>query len=240
MLCPNAGDVNANGSVPCHSLESILIMQLEKTIRVVLADDHPMTMAGFAMTLPRYGIEVIGSARTPAEAEEMYVAMNPDVLVLDVRFGEKLTGMDVAQSVLKRNPKAAIVFLSQFDQDNLIKDAYRVGGRAFVTKDREPSDVADAIRHAEKGELFILPHIADRLAKMAVRGDTSPRAVLDDQELACFVALAKGLTIAEMAEELNVSPRTVSNVSHSVKVKLGLTRPADITRLAVKHGFIDT
>ncbi len=217
-----------------------MTLQPEKKIRVVLADDHPMTMAGFAMTLSKFGIEVVGSARTPAEAEEMYADKLPDVLVLDVRFGEKETGMDVAQNVLKRDPKAAIVFLSQFDQDSLIKDAYRIGGRAFITKDREPIEVAQAIQYAERGDLFILPHIADRLAKLSVRGDNSPRTVLNDQEIAVFVSLARGLTITEMADELAVSPRTISNLSHSVKVKLGLTRPADITRLAVKHGFIDT
>jgi two-component system invasion response regulator UvrY len=223
--------------IPVPEIE--VTLQPTKKIKVVLADDHPMTMAGFSSTLLKYGIEVIGTARTPAEAEEMYAAMSPDVLVLDVRFGEKLTGMDVAKRVLGRYPNAAIVFLSQFDQDSLIKDAYRVGGRAFVTKDREPADVAQAIQHADRGELFILPHIADRLAKLSVRGDNSPRSVLNESEIELFVLLARGLTIPEMADELKVSGRTISNLSHSVKVKLGLTRSADITRLAVKHGFIE-
>lgn len=216
-----------------------MTLQPTEKIEVVLADDHPMTMAGFAMTLSKYGIEVVGSARTPGEAEEMYAEKSPDVLVLDVRFGEELTGMDVAKRVLSRYPGAAIVFLSQFDQDSLIKDAYRVGGRAFVTKDREPADVAHAIQHASRGELFILPHIADRLARLSVRGDNSPRSVLNKPELELFVLLARGLTIPEMAEELKVSSRTISNLSHAVKVKLGITRSADITRLAVKHGFIE-
>lgn len=216
-----------------------MTLDLKKTIEVVLADDHPMTMAGFSMTLSKYGISVIGSARTPGEAEAMYAEKSPDVLVLDVRFGEKLTGMDVAKRILSRQPSAAIVFLSQFDQDSLIKDAYRVGGRAFVTKDREPVDVAQAIEHASRGELFLLPHIADRLARLSVRGDNSPRSVLNESEIELFVLLARGLTIPEIAEVLKVSSRTVSNISHSVKVKLGMTRSADITRLAVKHGFIE-
>lgn len=211
----------------------------EKTIRVVLADDHPMTTAGFTMTLAKYGVEVIGTARTPSEAEEAFNKLAPDVLVLDLRYGDGLTGLDVAKRVLARHPNAAIVFLSQFDQDSLIRDAYKIGGRAFVTKDREPVEVAQAIWQADRGELFILPHIADRLARLSVRGDNSPQSVLNEQELEVFIRLAKGLTISEMSEQLNVSQRTISNLNHAVKVKLALTRAADITRLAVKHGFIE-
>jgi DNA-binding NarL/FixJ family response regulator len=216
-------------------------MKAEKKnpIRVVLADDHPIPMAGFSMTLVRYGVEVIGEAKTPEEAEKMYSSLSPDVLVMDIRFGEKMTGLDAAKHILQKYPDAKIVFLSQFDQDSLIKETYKIGGRAFVTKDCEPVDLATAVTRAYEGELFFLPHIAERLANMAVRGDDSPRSLLDERELKLFVLIARGSTISEMANALAVSPKTVSNLIHAVKVKLGLTRSADITRLAVKHGFIE-
>lgn len=216
-------------------------MEHQKSIRVVLADDHPMTTAGFALTLGRYGIEVVGEARTPEEAETKYVELSPDVLVLDVRFGDKMTGLDVARSVLEKHPKAAIVFLSQFDQDSLIADAYRLGAFAFITKDREPADVAMAIERAMEGKLFFLPQIAERLARLSVRKDTaSLMASLDKNETNLFVMLARGFTIAETADAMGVSQKTISNHSHALKVKLGVSRTADLTRLAVKHGYIDS
>lgn len=196
-------------------------------------------MAGFSMALAQYGIEVIGEARTPDEAERMYATLSPDVLVMDMRFGEKMTGLDAAKQVLQKYPNAAIVFLSQFDQDCLIKEAYKIGGRAFITKDCEPGDLARAVTDAHKGELFFLPQIAERLANLSVRGDNSPQSLLDKRELELFVLMARGLTIAEMADALVVSQKTISNLTHAIKVKLGLTRSADITRLAVKHGFIE-
>ncbi|MYN18477.1 response regulator [Rugamonas sp. FT107W] len=210
-----------------------------KKIRVMLADDHPIVMTGFAMSLEGQGLHVVAQARTPEEALEQYQRHKPDVAVLDIRFGEHLTGLDVAKQILAQAPDAAIVFLSQFDQDSLIKETYRLGGRAFMTKDCDPADLAAAVRRAHDGELYFLPHIAERLANLSVRGDASPQSQLDERALEIFTLMAEGLTNAEIAEKLDVSTKTISNISQAVKEKLGVHRPAYITRLAVKHGLIE-
>jgi DNA-binding NarL/FixJ family response regulator len=210
-----------------------------KKIRVLLADDHPIVMTGFAMSLEGQGLEVVAQARTPAEALAQFQQLKPDVAVLDIRFGEQLTGLDVARQILAHTSSAAIVFLSQFDQDSLIKETYRLGGRAFMTKDCDPADLAAAVRRAHEGELYFLPHIAERLANLSVRGDASPQSQLDERALEIFTLMAEGLTNAEIAEKLDVSTKTISNISQAVKEKLGVHRPAYITRLAVKHGLIE-
>ncbi|ELX09980.1 two-component response regulator [Janthinobacterium sp. HH01] len=210
-----------------------------KKIRVMLADDHPIVMTGFAMSLEGQGLHVVAQARTPEEAVAQYREHKPDVAVLDLRFGEQLTGLDAAKQILAQSPDAAIVFLSQFDQDSLIKETYRLGGRAFMTKDCDPADLAAAVRRAHDGELYFLPHIAERLANLSVRGDASPQSQLDERALEIFTLMAEGLTNAEIAEKLDVSTKTISNISQAVKEKLGVHRPAYITRLAVKHGLIE-
>jgi DNA-binding NarL/FixJ family response regulator len=210
-----------------------------KKIRVMLADDHPIVMTGFAMSLEGQGLEVVAQARTPDEALAQYRQLQPDVIVLDIRFGEQMTGLDVAKQILADTPSAAIVFLSQFDQDSLIKETYRLGGRAFMTKDCDPVDLAAAVRRAHGGELYFLPHIAERLANLSVRGDVSPQSQLDERALEIFTLMAEGLTNAEIAEKLDVSTKTISNISQAVKEKLGVHRPAYITKLAVKHGLIE-
>ncbi len=210
-----------------------------KKIRVMLADDHPIVMTGFAMSLQGQGLDVVAQARTPEEALVQYQQLQPDVIVLDIRFGEQMTGLDVAKQILAQTPSAAIIFLSQFDQDSLIKETYRLGGRAFMTKDCDPADLAAAVRRAHDGELYFLPHIAERLANLSVRGDASPQSQLDERALEIFTLMAEGLTNAEIAEKLDVSTKTISNISQAVKEKLGVHRPAYITRLAVKHGLIE-
>ena len=216
-------------------------MDLEQKmpVKVLLADDHPIVMTGFNMSLASHGIDVIGQAKTPDEVVKMYSDLLPDVLVLDIRFGEKMTGLDAAKEILKKHPNAKIVFLSQFEQDNLIKETYKIGGRAFVTKDCDPPDLAMAVTRAHEGELYFMPHIAERLANLSVRGDQSPQSLLDEREIQIFKLMAQGLTNIEIAEQLNLSAKTISNTSQGIKEKLGMHRPAEITRLAVRHGLIE-
>ena len=211
----------------------------DKTIRVLLADDHPIVMTGFAMSLAAEGMDVVGQAKTPQEAVEQYVAMQPDVVVLDIRFGAEMTGLDAARHILEKQPEAQIVFLSQFDQDALIKETYRLGAKAFVTKDCDPADLAVAVQRASQGELYFMPQIAERLANLSVRGDASPQTLLDERSLEIFKLMAEGLTNVEIAEKLDLSQKTISNISQAVKEKLGIHRPALITKLAMKHGLIE-
>ncbi len=211
----------------------------QSPVRVMLADDHPIVMTGFAMSLAGVGMDVVGQAKTPDEATSMYAELKPDVLVMDIRFGTELTGLDAAREILEKDPSANIVFLSQFDQDSLIKETYRIGAHAFVTKDCDPADLANAVRQAHEGKLYFLPHIAERLANLSVRGDASPQSQLDERGLEIFKLMAEGLTNAEIAEKLDLSTKTISNISQSIKEKLGVHRQANITLLAVKHGLIE-
>jgi two-component system, NarL family, invasion response regulator UvrY len=208
-------------------------------LRVCLADDHPLLMTGFAMALADHDVEVIGQSKTPEDAVAQYRKLGPDVLVLDIRFGTRKSGLDAAREILADDPLAKIVFLTQFDSDSLITEAYKLGGCAFITKDCEPSELAGAIRKAKHGETYFPPVIAQRLAAISVRSHTSPLARLEARELDVFKAMARGLTNAEIAEQMDLSVKTISNTSQSVKEKLGMERVADLTLLAVKHGLIE-
>ncbi|MBR7801369.1 response regulator transcription factor [Undibacterium fentianense] len=212
---------------------------MSQMIRVLLADDHPIVMTGFAMSLSAEGVNVVGQAKTPQEAVQQFEALRPDVVVLDIRFGAEMTGLDAARQIMEKHREAQIVFLSQFDQDALIKETYRLGAKAFVTKDCDPAELAVAVHRASQGELYFMPHIAERLANLSVRGDASPQTLLDERSLAIFKLMAEGLTNVEIAEKLDLSQKTISNISQAVKEKLGIHRPALITKLAVKHGLIE-
>jgi DNA-binding NarL/FixJ family response regulator len=210
-----------------------------KPTTVLLADDHQIVRTGIATALTKCGIDVVGQAKAAEEVVTMYLELKPDVVLLDMRFGDRMTGFDVAAALLKADPKARIVFCSQFDQHTLIKRSYDIGALAFVNKDCEERELADAVRHARDGKLYFQPLIADRMAKLQVRGEETPFAVLSERELEIAKLMAKGMTLAEIAENQKVSMKTAANASMAIKEKLGITRPAELTMLAAKHLLID-
>lgn len=208
-------------------------------LRVLIADDHPLIIEGLVAALKRLGLRVAGHVQAATEVIAKYMQVQPDVLVLDVRFGPGPTGLDVARELIARDPNARIVFYSQFDQNEVIREAYRLGGAAFITKNTPPEVLARAIGEAHAGRTYFLPEIAERLALLGVRGDQSPRAMLDEREVEVFMLMAGGLTNNEIAERMNLSAKTIGNIGQAVKEKLGVQRATDMTRLAVRHGMLD-
>lgn len=206
---------------------------------VLLADDHQIVRTGIATALTKSGICVVGQAKTAEEVLPLYLDLRPDVVLLDMRFGDKMTGFDVAASLLKTDRNARIVFCSQFDQHTLIKRIYDAGALAFVNKDCDETELADAVRHAHEGKLYFQPRIADRMAKLQVRGEQTPFSSLTEREVEIAKLMAKGMTIAEIAEDLKLSSKTVANASMSIKEKLRVSRPAELTMLAAKYHLID-
>jgi DNA-binding NarL/FixJ family response regulator len=209
-----------------------------KSIGVLIADDHPMIIQGLISALKREGVQRVADASSADDVIKQFEGTHPDVVVLDIRFGGHTTGLHVARELLARHPQARIVFYSQFDQDEIVKEAYRLGGMAFVTKSGPPDELTAAIRQAHAGKLYFPAAIANRLALLGVRGDESPQSTLAPRELEVFTLMAQGLTNAEIAERMNLSVKTISNVSQAIKEQLGVHRPADITLLAVKHGLV--
>lgn len=215
-------------------------MQAGRPIRILIADDHPLIIEGLALSLSKRGIELAGHAAATADVIDRFRQCRPDVVVMDVGFGSGPTGLDAAREVIALDPEARIVFYTQYDQDEIVREAYRLGGRGLVPK-VQPADVlADVIEQVQLGKIHFLPDIAERLALMGVRGDDSPRAKLDSRELDVFTRLARGQTTEEIACALSLSRKTISLVVQAVKDKLGVQRSAEITRLAIRHHLIET
>lgn len=210
-----------------------------KVINVMIADDHPLIVEGLATALHGFGLRVIARASEGRAVADIFRAAAPDVLVLDLRFADGATGLDAARDLLEKMPAARIVIYSQFDQDAVLREAYELGAMAFVTKDANPQLLVDAIHSAHDGKPYFMPHIAERLALLSVRGGDSPVGKLAPRELEVFKLMAEGRTNVEIAELMGLSPKTISTTSQGIKEHLGVHRAADITLLAVRHGLID-
>jgi two-component system, NarL family, invasion response regulator UvrY len=225
-----------------NHLKNSISPPTDAVIRVLIADDHPLIAQGLTQALTHHGqgrLHVVGQVLQATHVVEQYQKNHASVVVLDVRFAEGATGLNVARQLLIAQPKARIVFFSQFDQDALIYEAYRLGGAAFITKDCDAQYIAQAIEQVVLGEPYFLPHIAERLALLSVQGDGSPQSKLNSRELEVFRLMALGLTNVEIAKHLELSLKTISTESQRIKDQLGITRPAEITRLAMKYLLIE-
>lgn len=212
------------------------------SIRIFLADDHRLLVEGFRHALKENDIDVIEVAYSLDGLIPRYLEVQPDVLVIDVRFDKKSaseTGLDVCEALLRTHPDAKVVVFSQFDDQYIIEKAYKIGVLAFVLKD-ECTDILDqAIRSAADGQAFFSPQVAQRLARSSVK-DRNPGKLLDEKELRAFLLTADGSSLAQVAESMALSTKTVGNLLKSIKSKLDIEAPADFTKLAIRFGLTTT
>lgn len=232
------GRAAADKTTPTLEVSRCLKENLMKKIKVALADDHALLLEGMRSTLEQHGMTVVAETLEAAKVVDMARKSGADVLVLDIRFGGAETGLVIARDLLAVMPQARVVFYSQFDQIELIRSAYRVGGAGFVAKNAGASALIEAIKTAYEGKTYYTPDVAMKLADMAVHGDDSPATKLTARELQVFRLMANGSTNVEIAERLGLSPKTISNESQSIKDKLGIHRPVDIARTALKYNLI--
>jgi DNA-binding NarL/FixJ family response regulator len=197
------------------------------TVRVVIADDQHLVRAGLKMILDAQpDIEVIGEATNGVEAVALARELQPDVCLFDIRMPEmdgieatrQLAGPSVARPM-------AIVIITTFDLDEYVHGALKAGARGFLLKDAGPALLVQAIHAAANGDALIAPNVTVRLlATFAeTRRDTAPKQPIDpltDREEEVLLAVAKGLTNAEVASDLFISLSTVKTHIASLMTKL--------------------
>jgi DNA-binding NarL/FixJ family response regulator len=168
-----------------------------------------------------------------------YQSVKPEVMLIDADLGGRCGGLEEARRVLSAHRDAKIVILAQELQEAIYRETYRIGALAYLTKDREAEDLALAIARVRIGRLFFMPHIAEHLASMKVRGDNCPQDLLDGREFEVFRLIALGYTNQEIANELALSLKTISSYSMNIKQKLRTERIAELTRIAVRFRVIE-
>jgi two-component system, NarL family, invasion response regulator UvrY len=214
-------------------------MTATNNVRVLLGDDHPIVLKGYAAAIRGFGYEIVGMERTPTEVIRTYEATRPQLTILDIRFGGSHSGFEIAKRIFEIDPDARLAFLSQFDQDYLISEAYRLGAKTFITKDSDLDHIAVALESAANGETYLLPDIAQRIAKRSLVASKQSINSLSKREIDIIRLMSDGKTNAEIADALGLSLKTISNYSQGIKDALGIQRAAELTKLAIREGLID-
>ena len=211
------------------------------TIRVLVADDQAMVRAGFRLLLAgEPDIDVVAEARTGAEAVEKAARFDPAVVLMDIRMPE-LDGIAATRRILAADATARILILTTFDLDEYVYEALRAGASGFVLKDDPPEQLIDAIRTVAAGNALLSPSVTKRvIEQFARRPRPAPPEGLDEltaREQDVFRLLARGLSNAEIGQELFITDTTVKTHVTHVLQKLGLRDRVQAVVLAHKTGL---
>jgi DNA-binding NarL/FixJ family response regulator len=210
-------------------------------IRVLVADDQSMVRAGFRMLLAgEEDIEVVAEATNGLEAVDKAARLRPTVVLMDIRMPE-LDGLQATRRILASDNAARILILTTFDLDEYVFEALRAGASGFVLKDDSPEQLIAAIRTVADGAALLSPTITRRvIQKFARMSRPAPPKQLDelsDRERDVFRLMARGLSNAEIGNELYISETTVkTHVTHILQ-KLDLRDRVQAVVLAYQTGM---
>lgn len=207
-------------------------------IRVLLVDDHPVVRSGYLRLLEQArDIRVVAEAATGEAAYAAFVADPPDVLATDLSMPGG-GGLELIRRVLLRAPAARILVFSMYDSPLLVRRALEAGARGFLTKAAAPQGLVDAVRALHAGERYLGADLAPGLLQRDPAREAERLAELSLREFEIFRLLAQGHSLAECAQALKLSPKTVSNHQSVIKEKLGVTTSAALAHLAIHHRVI--
>ena len=217
--------------------------------RVVLAEDQPMVRAGFRALLDsRDDIEVVGEAATGAEALEQARALRPDVVVMDIRMPE-MDGLEATRRITgdRALSDTRVLVLTTFELDEYVFGALRAGASGFLLKGGEPADLVQAIRVVAGGESLLAPSVTRKLIETyvaqpqpAARIDPDGLEELTTREREVLELIATGLTNAEIAHALQLSPLTAKTHVSRILMKLGARDRVQLVVIAYQSGIVET
>lgn len=209
-------------------------------IRVVIVDDHAVVRRGLRQILAEAGdIEVAAEADGWPALSDLLRTTVPDVLLLDVSLPGR-SGIDILKGVKERHPKLAVLVLSMFPEDQYGMRALKAGASGYLNKDAAPEHLVLAVRTAAAGRKYVSPALGAILAERVNEpAEGAPHERLSDREFETLKLIAGGRKLAEIAELMHLSPKTVSVYRARLLEKMNLQTNAELTQYAMRHHLIE-
>jgi len=207
-------------------------------ISVLIADDHPFVRHGLRTYLETLDdLEVVGEASDGAEAVELAGQLLPEVVLMDLVMPE-LDGVQATRAIRAASPATKVIVLTSFDDDEKVFPAIKAGAAGYLLKDVHPTELAEAVRKASRGEALLAPSVAARLMQ-EVSGERPPAAGLTERELEVLRLIARGMSNKLIARELVVSEKTVKTHVSNILAKLHLADRTQAALYAVREGIAE-
>jgi two-component system invasion response regulator UvrY len=208
-------------------------------IRVILCDDHAMIRRGIRDTLSEaVDIQVTAEAGTYAEVREAIRSHPCDVLLLDINLPGR-GGLEVLSSLRETESPIKVLMVSMYPEDQYAIRCLKAGAQGYLNKAGDPSDLITAVRMVAQGRKYVTPNVAQMLVdNLSAPENTSLHASLSERELQTLLKIASGKRLSDIAEELMLSPKTVSVYRARVLEKLKLTNNSELTVYAIRNGLV--
>jgi two-component system, NarL family, invasion response regulator UvrY len=207
--------------------------------RVIICDDHALIRRGIRDTLSDApDIEVVAEAGDYGELRTLMRNHSCDVLVLDINMPGR-SGLDVLHVLKDEGSTIKVLVVSMYPEDQYAIRALRAGACGYVNKGGDPQVLVQAVRQVAQGRKYVTPEIAQMLVESLTTPEAAnPHEKLSDRELQTLVMIASGKRLADIAQELNLSPKTVSVYRARVLEKLSLANNSELTVYAIRNGLV--
>ena len=206
-------------------------------IRVMLVDDHALVRMGFRMLLDDAKVDVVAEAGSGEEACQAYPNVKPDVVVMDLSM-PGMGGLEAVRRLIAQDPKARVLALSAHEDTAHPRRVLRAGALGYLAKRSAPDALIAAVVAVASGQRYVDAQTAQALAMAQIDGLASPADMLSEREFSVFIQLARGMSVAQIADNLKVSPSTVGTHLYHVKQKLGASNQSELTLVALRWGLI--
>ncbi|HEV8702670.1 MAG TPA: response regulator transcription factor [Candidatus Polarisedimenticolia bacterium] len=209
----------------------------QMSIRVMVADDHPVVRQGLKFMLAREGFAVVAEAADGREALRQSEGTHPEVVVLDLAM-PGLNGIDTAREIMRISPGTKTIILTQHAEEPYILEALRAGVHGYVLKSQAVSDMIQAIRDVHRGRLYLSPAISNVVVGAYRERGELPRDPLTPREREVLQLIAEGKSTKQVAEVLGITVKTAESHRSRIMSKLEIHEKAGLVRYAIKRGLI--